>query len=247
MQKLALLLVLAAYSTSSLAMAITFSSGTGDSIADAGPGSEVSVEAIFSSPPFSSGPITATAGGSVSTTSYSFTETSLLIEFEHSRVGADTASRAYAQSKDGGGADALVFTLDEPMMATISGQYSVSDTGQGDDVNFFIRLFEINAGTVHETSVRSRSTANEFFTVGDAGGDFTNSIIGSTTNLLSTNNPYSLQWNAFIQDLASDAGDAGATASGFFRVDFTRVSVPEPSTLILLAAGIVGAGCRRRR
>jgi hypothetical protein len=97
---------------------------------------------------------------------------------------------------------------------------------------------------MHSTFLESRVTQNESFTVGVAGGDDTNQISGDTTFLLEAGVLYDVNWLAWISDERVDAGDTGATATGFVRLDF--VLIPEPSTALLLSVGLVGLGLTRR-
>jgi hypothetical protein len=237
-------LLAAAWSAPALAVTITVTSGGVRSYASDGPDGAPDQQTTIplASPPASGGPAVATSGGSSATSSFTFTGSYLQIDFTHVR----TASGGYAYSDDVAFGDTY-FGVSAPILATISGAYTVADTGGGDRVIFVANLFDdLNNVTLHATSLESRVTPNESFVVGQSGGDFNDGVLGATTHLLQPGIAYNLNWIALVQDLRADAGDTGATASGYIRIDF----VPEPSTALLFAAGLAGlaqARAARRR
>jgi hypothetical protein len=235
--------LLAAWSGAASALTVSILGGSGrndarDLSAPVPPFDAVTLQA-FASPPFASGPVVAAVGASHATTAYTFTNEYFLLEFSLARSGNGTGG--YARSQD---FDTFAFMLDEPVYATVSGMFDVSDTGAGDLV-WFQALLQHQLTSLHHTSVQSRTTPNESFVVGQAGGDFLNQIEGPTTNLLSAGVAYQVQWLAWLLDDRTDPGDTGATASGHIRIDFTPI--PEPTTAALLAAGLAALGWSRRR
>jgi hypothetical protein len=232
-------------SSVSEALTITVTGGLGSTEAGTASGLTDEVLTPLASPPFSSGPVTATLSGATATTTYTLTNSFVLLEFDHARAGGDgAASRSFAKSEDTGVPGTLDFITDVDVMATISGIYTVTDTGAGDAVNFQASVTNANFGTtLHNTFLCSRVTPNESFTIGVAGGDTCNTISGNTTFLLEAGVLYRVNWQAFVEDFRADAGDTGATATGFVRLDF----VPEPSTGLMLGLGLLGLGFARRR
>jgi hypothetical protein len=220
------------------AVTITVTLGGGRSAAWDGTGPDATNVVTLASPPFFNGPATAVDGSSSSSTTYDFTNSELLIEFTHARTGANSGGYAYSDDSVPG---ALGFRVDSPITALISGAYTVSDTGSGDRVFFELVLSGESQATLHQTKLESRVSANESFVVGQNGGDLTDIVLGSTTQLLVPGITYTLNWIALIQDLRSDAGDTGATANGFFSIQF----VPEPSTALLFALGLAGLAASR--
>jgi hypothetical protein len=161
------------------------------------------------------------------------------MDFSHTR----TANGGYAYSDDGVGSD-FFFGVSAPVTVTILGAYAVTDTGSGDRVQLVAELWNNSANTLlHRTLLESRVSANESFVVGQSGGDFSNDVQGATTWLLAPGVQYYVNWLALIQDLRADAGDTGASASGYIEFAF----VPEPSGALLLALGLAALGLSGRR
>lgn len=194
----------------------------------------------FASPPFSSGPVTASDAGNVATTTFTFTNSLLLFEFDHERIGADIRTNSTAASDE---VNHLVFQVSEAVTVVLSGSYSVLDTGSGDAVNYTVSLKGPGDVNLHTTDLQSQFTLDESFTLGVNGGDTTDSVSGATTQLLMPGQNYTLDWVVYVQDRRSDIGDLGATGSGYFQLAF----IPEPSTGLLLAYGLAMLSMRRRR
>jgi hypothetical protein len=233
-------ILLVAWTEPADALTIAVPGGTGRSHArDGSVPAEQTVLQPFASPPFSSGPVSAVAGASFATTTYTFTNSALSIEFSLARTGG--APVGIALSDDFG---TFNFVLDQPAYATVSGGMDVTDTGLGDFV-WFQALLELGIAPLHFTSVRSRTTPNESFVVGQGGGDDLNEIVGPTTVLLAPNVAYEIEWLAWMVNDRVDAGDTGATATGYVRIDF--VEIPEPSTFFMLGAGLAALGIARGR
>jgi hypothetical protein len=189
----------------------------------------------FDSTIVSSGTVTAVDGASSSTETFAITDSSMLFEFTQVRT-----DRQYAYVFNDLKVQVL---LPEPVLVTLSGSYTVTDTGGGGIVRFetVLRLpgsFE----PLHLTKLHSGSTVNESFTLGQIGGDLVDEVEGPLTHILYPGILYDLETFALID--RSDPSDTGSRASGHLRIDFEPV--PEPSTAILLAAGLIALAARRR-
>jgi hypothetical protein len=227
------------------ALTVTLLTGAGRSGAGDNAGRPYATNVVaFASPPFSSGPITATDAGASSTTTYTFTNATWLIEFVHARPG--NTSLTWAWSDDYYPGAGVTFIVSEPVVAHLSGAYTVVDTGAGDNVRYDVKLWANGYSTLlHETYNYSAMTPNESFALGQSGGDSDNFVTGGVDHVLVPGVTYALEWYAFINDGHLDPGDIGATATGFYRIDF--LPVPEPPIAALLAAGCVGLGRIGRR
>jgi hypothetical protein len=225
------------------AATITLLTGAGRSGAGDGAGGLYDTNVVaFASPPFSSGPITATDAGASSTTTYTFTNAAWLIEFAHARPG--NGSGTYVWSDDYYPGAGVTFSVSEPVVALLSGAYTVVDTGAGDNVTYDVKLWANGYSTLlHETYNYSAMTPNESFVLGQSGGDQYNSVTGGVDHVLVPGVTYALEWYVVISDGHRDPGDIGASATGFYRIDF----LPEPPMAALLAAGCVGLAWIGRR
>jgi hypothetical protein len=228
-------------SAASAALTVTLLTGAGRSGAGDGVGGpDVTNVVPFASPPFASGPVSASDGGGTSTTTYSFTNQAWVIEFDHARPG--NGSGTYVWSDDYFPGPGVTFSVSEPVVALVSGGYDVADTGSGDNVLYDV-IFYANDIRVHETYNLSVATPNESFVVGQAGGDHDNFVVGDTVQVLLPGVTYALDWYASIQDGHPDPGDVGASATGSVRVDF----LPEPGSALVLGAGVAALAALARR
>ncbi|MBD3345443.1 MAG: PEP-CTERM sorting domain-containing protein [Chitinivibrionales bacterium] len=91
----------------------------------------------------------------------------------------------------------------------------------------------------------SEDVVNESFTVGATGGDSENELSGSTTGTLTANKNYSFNFNTATVAWPEPGGIK--TSTGNLSISFRSittpeppVSVPEPSTITLLASGLLG-------
>jgi hypothetical protein len=232
-------LLLAASAPPASAVTISVIQGRARSTAWDGVGNSAETSVVVGSPPFASGPVTAADGATVATTSVTVTNSYLQLDFTHSRTAAGGSAIS-----DDDAFPSFLFSVSAPIYVTVSGFYTVTDTGAGDSVTFVAHIENnFTHEVLHQTNLWSRFTPNESFVVGQLGGDTNNSVTGATTHLLSPGVPYYLNWYAGIQDLRADAGDTGATAVGQIRFDF----VPEPSSALLLGGGLAWLGAARGR
>jgi hypothetical protein len=106
-----------------------------------------------------------------------------------------------------------------------------------------VRLDDLTAPANLFNSVQeSLATAAESFTVGGSGGDSSNVNTGLATGTLIGGRNYRLIVQNVIHAQSSAATQA-ATGSGTITLTF----VPEPSTALLLGAGLAALAAARRR
>ena len=144
------------------------------------------------------------------------------------------------------------FSVDAPVEWVISGNYSVIDPDealQADLVGWSILLArDDNPGgsplTLFRQAESSSNTLNQTFVVGQlgVGSDRPSSLDGSTTGTFDPGFVYVLGISQSLMALGSDTVTP-ATASGTITLAF----IPEPSTALLLASGLVGLAVRRPR
>jgi hypothetical protein len=136
--------------SSAAALTITVTDGENRTTAGITGGNFDSVLTPLSSPPFSSGEVTATFAGATATTDITLTDSFLLWEFDLSRVLGTQTIVDDTQPLD--------FFTDEDVIVTLSGELNVTDTGQGDFVRFQFSLDDVAnfPGPMHSTFVERR-------------------------------------------------------------------------------------------
>ena len=189
--------------------------------------------------------LTATKNGNVSTTNYAVSESGgdTLFEFAWQQVRTGIAG-AYANSL----ANAVVFTANADATYSITGQQQLA----GDNTVYFsVQLKdETSSAVLFNTLLISDDTVNETLILGETGGDLTNVLEGLSDGSLEAGHEYSLTFYAYTRAWDYSVGniaDAGATADGWLNLNIGEVTVPEPSSLVLLCVGGFGlCGYRRR-
>ncbi|HUT61538.1 MAG TPA: PEP-CTERM sorting domain-containing protein [Phycisphaerae bacterium] len=155
--------------------------------------------------------------------------------FDHERSGSESVARSF------GG---ISFTLSEPLHYVIQGSFALAGSGY---IDLSVSLTDTSTypDSVHVYRGRheSNATADESFTLGQAGGDLVSEEAGSVTGTLQPGVEYDLHYYYSISNNPYIPGSA-ATADGM--LSFTLDAAPEPSSLTLLALGAI-AVLRRRR
>jgi hypothetical protein len=135
----------------------------------------------------------------------------------------------------------VTFVLDANVGYSLDGAYTALDA-IGQYVHFFAYLYDNTSDAyVFNSDQSSLSTPNESFTLGLSGGDYNNDLIGSLPGTLVAGHGYDFTVHADIGDY--DSHNVAAAASGFVNLIF----VPEPTTALLLASGLLGLAARGRR
>ncbi len=177
------------------------------------------------------GSLTATEGENAATTGYSLSVSKFEITFDHSRAAAEFSQ---AQSYAG-----FNFILDEDVDYALDGLYAAVDA-EGRRIFLAVGLIDVTASsTLLQSSQESNSTPNESFAVGLEEGEIS-ALVGSLTGSLVAGHEYQFSVQSLLY--ADDSASSAATASGSVTLTF----VPEPSTTVLIALGLVGLVFRGR-
>ncbi len=118
----------------------------------------------------------------------------------------------------------IIFTPTTDVLYEISGNYQMS----GDQRTFFQVFLQDTSGLLFNNFQDSRSTLNESFTLGEQGGDFNNTLVGSTAGILTAGTQYTFVYDAFIQEFPSSGVNTSSIGTISLNLEAT---VPEFSTL----------------
>ncbi len=125
----------------------------------------------------------------------------------------------------------LAFSVDTDTTYTLAGQYE--SVSMSDGWSYLHVGLAGPSGTLYWTDVQGDFVGSFIHTLG--GGALTGNLIAGET--------YTLSW-----DWGLRGNGTTSDATGFLNLSFGESpSVPEPSTLALLALGLVGVGVRRRQ
>jgi hypothetical protein len=168
----------------------------------------------------------ATDYASAAAATYDFSSRGFDIHFD---LASDSGANSYGESSG-----RIVFTVDADMRYVASGTYFAADTnGRNGDLS--VSLWDGNdLGYLFNSEQISLATVNESFVLGGNGGDAFNLSEGSLTGLLRANHEYLLEYTAWIRR-GSGAITPFNDATGFINLEL----VPEPSSSVLVAAGLL--------
>jgi hypothetical protein len=176
----------------------------------------------------------ATLPGYWSTTTSVFSTTDLSVAFDQHRGGdLNDASFGFGRAD---------FTASGFVSYAISGSYTNSAGYTGLEA----WLYDYTAAAMLFDNAQASSGGAATFNLGQTGGNFRNTLIGSLTGTLVAGHTYT--WLATTDTEAPWTADSGATASGSATLKFIDTSpdssaVPEPSaTIVWSLLGIVTAG-----
>jgi hypothetical protein len=185
-----------------------------------------------------SGSVTATHGGVTATTGFAFSDSGITLTFDHIR-----APTLYAAAYGGtavNGDRQIQFVPNANVPYVLEGVYTTVDV-DGGYVEFRAAFLDITANTVLFVNAQSSdSTPNESFVLGLQQGDRDNHLVGSLSGMLIAGHTYALTTLATTQSLSN--ATTSATGTGHLSLTF----VPEPSTGLLVIAGLLGFAVRRK-
>jgi len=179
-----------------------------------------------------SGTVSASFAGNTATVGYSLSNAAFMITFgETSGVNSNDTGYVIAQ---------LDFTPDANVDYSLDGAYGALDAEAGYDA-YSVSLVDLtDSVALFVNSQVSVGTPSESFTLGQVGGDSSNSLSGSLSGSLIAGHNYRFN----VQSQKANLGASGiASASGFASLTF----IPEPDTGLLVMAGLFGLAYRQRR
>jgi PEP-CTERM motif len=157
-------------------------------------------------------------------------QTVLSFDMDHKRPGGVSQ---FARTRFG-----LVFAVNSNEPYELSGFYNATDVASSGSVWLSVELkadSPTNSTTMTLDKQVSSNTINEQFVVGCAGGDSINESLGSLTGTLFPGYIYGFNYTIYTE--ATPDADSGASAFG--NITLKIGTVPEPSTLLLLAIGAI--------
>ncbi|NUQ44991.1 MAG: hypothetical protein HUU22_03045 [Phycisphaerae bacterium] len=171
---------------------------------------------------------TRTDGASSSSTTYNFTlsgdEGAFEFSFSHARAAASFAS---AESTG-----EIQFTTTSTLQYSLSGQYAMLGN---EWLEVEVEIFDVTANSVLFSNRQfSDATANESLTLGQLGGDDTNTLAGSLTGTLPAGHQIRLRYEFLLFRFFSAGATATATGSMSFVIgaDCNGNGVPDQLDLI---------------
>lgn len=130
------------------------------------------------------------------------------------------------------------FSLDADLAYEVSGSYAALDP-EGRRIEFEVELRNSTTGEALFLSEHaSLGAPNESFTAGQPGGNLVSNVSGSATGTLFAGDVHDFIVSARLAGPALEAAAASGSAS--------LVLSPEPSSALLLAAGLLALAARRR-
>ncbi|MBD3321586.1 MAG: PEP-CTERM sorting domain-containing protein [Chitinivibrionales bacterium] len=182
-------------------------------------------------------------GGLFAVTEISFAESEytneLTIDFSH-----DVESDVFgAYASDFG---SIIFRPSTDVAYSITGSYYLYGEGLAE---YFVSLYQGNNGIpLFKNDQYSENAFNESFVAGGQGGNTSNELSGAASGVLSAGRNYSLNYyvvTSELEDIQEPQRSTGNLTLSFHALDESGnpVPVPEPSTITLLASGLLALFC----
>lgn len=139
----------------------------------------------------------------------------------------------------------LNFTVTESTPYSIDGLLSTttSDPPTYNGYNLYARLTDSN-GTLFENLQSGGNLSSTEYLLGEEEGNFSNTLVGSSTGTLEPGEDYSLEYYAQVIQFNTVRSSDTAYGSGYWKIQLGSNSIPEPAS-VSLGITLLGVACLR--